>query len=47
MTRAKQLLILTRFEFTRHQGGGWMKTAPSRFLSEIDEKYIHSNETKK
>lgn len=47
MTRAKQLLILTRFEFTRHQGGGWMKTSPSRFLGEIDEKYIHSNETKK
>lgn len=47
MTRAKQLLIMTRFEFTRHQGGGWMKTTPSRFLAEIDEKYIHSHETKK
>jgi len=47
MTRAKQLLILTRFEYTRHQGGGWMKTSPSRFLSEIDERYIHSKESSK
>mgnify|MGYP002775077338 FL=1 len=47
MTRAKQLLIMTRFEYTRHQGGGWMKTSPSRFIGEIDEKYIHSHVTKK
>lgn len=47
MTRAKQLLIMTRFEYTRHQGGGWMKTSPSRFIGEIDEKYIHSHMTNK
>lgn len=47
MTRAKQLLIMTRFEYSRSQNGGWMKTSPSRFLAEIDEKYIHSYTTKK
>ena len=47
MTRAKQLLILTRFQFARHQGGGWMKTEASRFLSEIDEQYIHSHKDSK
>lgn len=42
MTRAKQLLIITRYEFSRNHNGGWMKTNPSRFLKEINPKYIHS-----
>lgn len=42
MTRAKLFLILTRNMYAQHQGGGWMKTEASRFLSEIDEEYIHS-----
>lgn len=41
MTRAKEMLILTRSCYTMHQGGGWMKTKRSPFLDEIDEQFLY------
>lgn len=47
MTRAKKILVLTRPVYTMHQGGGWMKSACSKFIDEIDEKYIHQCSVKR
>lgn len=41
MTRAKEILILTRGKSSPQPQGGWVKNRRSRFLTEINPKYIH------
>lgn len=43
MTRAMNLLILTRAKTSLQAQGGWIKNKPSRFLREINPKWIHES----
>lgn len=43
MTRAMNLLILTRAKTSLQAQGGWVNNKPSRFLREINPKWIHES----